>query len=90
MDIKPVQSITEIWNTAEIVVEVTGEHNKLQDYMQNYFHSFAITQNFVIFQTLSMKIDFMKMPELMLNQEPLAGGTLFDDQEVGKFYIGDR
>jgi len=88
----PTSSIDDIWNRAEIICEVVGEHNNpaRDDYKQDYFHDFVITENYVIFELISMQIDYLKMPELMVNGEPLAAGAGFDDTLKGTFYIADR
>jgi len=86
----PSQSIDEIWSRAEVVAQAVGKHNTLTDYKQDYFHDFAITNNHVIFQLTSLKIDYMKMPLLMLNQEPLAYGAFFDHEANTTFYVQNR
>ena len=65
---KPNESIEEIWSRAVIVTQAEGKHISISDYKQDYFHDFAITQNHVLFQLTSLKIDYMKMPVLMMNQ----------------------
>ena len=47
-------------------------------------------ENYIVFALLSMKIDFLEMPKLMLRQQPLAMGAEFLDDEEGIFYVVDR
>ena len=37
-----------------------------------------------------MKIDFLEMPKLMMQKQPLAMGAEFLDDEEGIFYVVDR
>lgn len=37
-----------------------------------------------------MKIDFMKMAEIMYNRQPLAFGAYFDETQLGEFHIINR
>ena len=37
-----------------------------------------------------MKIDFMKMAEIMYNRQPLAFGAYFDENQPGEFHIIHR
>ena len=37
-----------------------------------------------------MKIDFMKMAEIMYNRQPLAFGAYFDETQPGEFHIINR
>lgn len=67
-----------------------GRFENLKSYEQDYYHDFAITENFYIFETISMKIDFMKMAELMYNKQPLAFGAYFDETQLGEFHVINR
>ena len=67
-----------------------GRFENLKSYEQDYYHDFAITENFYIFETISMKIDFMKMAEIMYNRQPLAFGAYFDETQPGEFHIINR
>jgi len=69
---------------------VIGRFENLKSYEQDYYHDFAITENFYIFETISMKIDFMKMAEIMYNRQPLAFGAYFDETQLGEFHIINR
>ena len=92
LDAEPTQDIEEIWADSEIIFEVEGEHNDPMrlDFKQDYFHDFAVTENYIVFALLSMKIDFLKMPQLMLQQQPLAAGAMYDDEAEGVFYVVNR
>lgn len=85
-------TIDDIWGDGEIIFEVDGEHNNPMklDYKQDYFHDFAITENYIVFALLSMKIDFLKMPQLMMDQQPLAFGAAYEDDAEGVFYVVNR
>ena len=92
LQIEPTQDLDEIWADSQIIYEVAGEHNnpvKL-DYKQDYYHDFAITENYIIFALLSMKIDFLKMPQLMLQKQPLAFGAAYEEDAEGVFYVVNR
>ena len=92
LQLEPTQDLDEIWADSQIIYEVAGEHNnpvKL-DYKQDYYHDFAITENYIIFALLSMKIDFLKMPQLMLQKQPLAFGAAYEEDAEGVFYVVNR
>ena len=67
-----------------------GQFESPLSYEQDYYHDFAITENYYIFETISMKIDFMKMAEIMYNRQPLAFGAYFDENQPGEFHIINR
>ena len=67
-----------------------GQFENPYSYEQDYYHDFAITENYYIFETISMKIDFMKMAEIMYNRQPLAFGAYFDENQPGEFHIIHR
>ena len=67
-----------------------GQFESPVSYEQDYYHDFAITENYYIFETISMKIDFMKMAEIMYNRQPLAFGAYFDENQPGEFHIINR
>jgi beta,beta-carotene 9',10'-dioxygenase len=82
----------EVWGRAVIIGQVPSKHNSAMhlDFGQEYFHDFAITENYIIFGTTGILIDFLKMPELMITRTPLAYGAAFYEEAECSWYVMDR
>jgi len=86
------KTFEEMWSTGVIVAEIEGNRNAPMhlDFAQEYFHDFALTENFVILGLSSLHIDFLKMPQLMLNRQPMAFGAVWDEENDAYFYLAPR
>jgi len=86
------ESPRDVWSRGIIIAEIDSKHNSPShlDMRQEYFHDFALTKNYIVLGVTNLEIDFMKMPQLMVNRQPMGYGALFDEEHDGSWFVIKR